>query len=77
MLIFVKNQRALPRKSLFCFTFASVILNPKMSMSMEKQNKIDPKGVSKWIAIIVAILSAIAGALGESASGFVGGMLGI
>ena len=46
-------------------------------MSMEKQNKIDPKGVSKWIAIIIAVLSAIAGALGESASGFVGGMLGI
>lgn len=77
MLIFVKNQWKLSRKSVLCFTFASVIVNPKMSMFMEKQNKIDPKGVSKWIAIIVAILSAIAGALGESASGFVGGMLGL
>ena len=77
MLIFVKNQRTLSRKSVLCITFAAVIVNPKISMSMEKQNKIDPKGVSKWIAIIVAILSAIAGALGESASGFVGGMLGL
>lgn len=76
MLNFVKNQRALSRKSVFCITFATVIVNPKMSMSMEKQNKIDPKGVSKWIAIIIAVLSAIAGALGESATGYVGGLLG-
>lgn len=33
--------------------------------------KIDPQGVKKWIAIIIAVLSAIAGALGESATGYV------
>ncbi len=37
--------------------------------------KIDPKGVKKWIAIIIAVLSAIAGALGESATGFIGAAL--
>lgn len=77
MLNFVKIQRALSRKSVFNFTFAVVILKPKMSMSMEKENKIDPKGVKKWIAIIIAVLSAIAGALGESATSFMGGLLGI
>lgn len=36
---------------------------------MEKnQNDIDPSKVKKWIAVIIAILSAIAGALGESAT---------
>lgn len=38
--------------------------------------KIDPKGVKKWIAIIIAVLSAIAGALGESASGIATHILG-
>lgn len=35
-----------------------------------KQNKedVDPKVVKKWIAVLIAILSAIAGALGESAT---------
>lgn len=37
--------------------------------------KIDPKGIKKWIAIIIAVLSAIAGALGESATGFIGNAL--
>lgn len=37
--------------------------------------KIDPKGIKKWIAIIIAVLSAIAGALGESATGFVASAL--
>ena len=46
-------------------------------MAKEKENKIDPKGVKKWIAIIIAVLSAIAGALGESATSFVGGLLGL
>lgn len=77
MLNFVKIQRTLSRKSDYDCTFADVILNPKMSMSMEKENKIDPKGLKKWIAIIIAVLSAIAGALGESATGYVGGLLGI
>lgn len=39
------------------------------------EEKIDPKGIKKWITIIIAVLSAIAGALGESATGFVGGLL--
>ena len=38
-------------------------------------DKIDPGKVSKWIAVIVAILSAIAGALGESATHVMGGLL--
>jgi hypothetical protein len=38
---------------------------------MSKEN-IDPTVVKKWIAIIIAVLSAIAGALGESATGFLG-----
>lgn len=37
--------------------------------------KIDPQGVRKWIALVIAILSAIAGALGESATNFVGNLL--
>lgn len=37
--------------------------------------KIDPKGIKKWIAIIIAVLSAIAGALGESATGFLAATL--
>lgn len=41
---------------------------------MSKQN-VDPKGIKKWIAIVIAILSAIAGALGESATGFIGATL--
>ena len=77
MLNFVKIQQTLSRKSLFRITFAVVNQNPKMSMFMEKENKIDPKGVKKWIAIIIAVLSAIAGALGESATGYVGGLLGL
>lgn len=39
--------------------------------------KVDPKGIKKWIAIIIAVLSAIAGALGESATSFVGNALGL
>ena len=77
MLNFVKIQRALSRKSILCFTFAVVILNPVMAMAKEKENKLDPKGVKKWIAIIIAVLSAIAGALGESATSFMGGLLGL
>ena len=49
--------------------FASQILN------IMSTQKIDPKGVKKWIAIIIAVLSAIAGALGETATGFIGGAL--
>lgn len=43
---------------------------------MEKnKNDVDPSKVKKWIAVIIAILSAIAGALGESATGFIGNIL--
>ena len=38
--------------------------------------KFDPKGVKKWIAIIIAVLSAIAGALGESATSIATNILG-
>ena len=37
--------------------------------------KIDPKGIKKWIAIVIAVLSAIAGALGESATGLTAAIL--
>lgn len=40
-------------------------------MSNKNQKDIDPTMVKKWIAIVIAILSAIAGALGESATSFV------
>lgn len=39
---------------------------------MEENKNLDPTKVKKWIAVIIAILSAIAGALGESATGFIG-----
>ena len=38
----------------------------------QEQKDIDPQKVKTWIGIIIAILSAIAGALGESATGFIG-----
>lgn len=39
------------------------------------KNDIDPTKVKKWIAVIIAILSAIAGALGESATGFLSNIM--
>lgn len=43
---------------------------------MEQKNKdLDPTKVKKWIAVIIAILSAIAGALGESATGFISNII--
>lgn len=41
----------------------------------EKNENVDPTKIKKWIAVIIAILSAIAGALGESATGFVSNIL--
>lgn len=38
------------------------------------QNNVDPTTLKKWIAVVIAILSAIAGALGESATGFIAKM---
>lgn len=38
---------------------------------MKKTENCDPTVVKKWIAIVIAILSAIAGALGESATNVV------
>lgn len=46
-------------------------------MTMNDEKQIDPKGLKKWIAVVIAILSAIAGALGESATSFVGNVLGL
>lgn len=40
-------------------------------MAKEHNNNIDPTVVKKWLAIIIAILSAIAGAIGENAIGLV------
>ena len=38
---------------------------------------IEPQKVKKWIAVVVAILSAIAGALGESATKVTASLLGL
>lgn len=38
---------------------------------MKQENKnVDPSVVKKWIAIVIAVLSAIAGAIGGSATNF-------
>lgn len=39
---------------------------------MKSNKDCDPNVIKKWIAIVIAVLSAIAGALGESATGFIG-----
>lgn len=44
-------------------------------MSQNNQKNVDPTVLKKWIAVIIAILSAIAGALGESATGFISNIL--
>lgn len=38
---------------------------------MKKDENINPDTVKKIITVIIAILSAIAGALGESSTGFI------
>lgn len=50
-----------------------MFVQSKIAKIMSK-DKIDPGKVSKWIAVIIAILSAIAGALGESATHVMGSM---
>lgn len=37
-------------------------------MSKKENNNVDPTVVKKWIAIIIAVLSAIAGAIGGNAA---------
>lgn len=39
--------------------------------------KVSPGAIKKWVAVVIAILSAIAGALGESASNVTASLLGI
>ena len=63
----------------FLHTFAAVskpimFVQSKIAKIMSK-DKIDPGKISKWIAAIIAILSAIAGALGESAAHVMGSIL--
>ena len=41
------------------------------------EKKIEPKAIKKWVAIIIAVLSAIAGALGESVSNVTASLFGI
>lgn len=48
----------------------------KIEYSMANEN-VDPQKVKKWIAVIIAILSAIAGALGESATKVTASLLGL
>jgi hypothetical protein len=43
-------------------------------MSVEK---VSPGTIKKWVTVVIAILSAIAGALGESASNVTASLLGI
>lgn len=63
----------------FLHTFAAVsrpkmFVQSKIAKIMSKE-KIDPGKVSKWITAIIAILSAIAGALGESATHVMGSIM--
>lgn len=58
----------------------SCIFAPKLSIKIEttmSENKVEPQKVKKWIAVIIAILSAIAGALGESATNVTASLLGL
>lgn len=48
----------------------------KIERIMSEQG-IEPQKVKKWITIVIAILSAIAGALGESASKVTASLLGL
>ena len=48
----------------------------KIERIMSEQG-IEPKRVKKWITIVIAILSAIAGALGESQSNVTASLLGL
>lgn len=41
------------------------------------KEKVDPKKVKTWIAVIIAILSAIAGALTDNQTDFVAHLFGI
>ena len=45
-------------------------------MSKNNQQGIDPQKVKHWITVIIAILSAIAGAIGEASAHIVGAMIG-
>ncbi len=52
-----------------------MILKKKIYCMENGKQNIDPTKVKKWIAVIIAILSAIAGALGESAVGFISNLI--
>lgn len=43
-------------------------------MSNKKEN-IDVPTVKKWLKVIIAVLSALMGALAENATNFIGGLL--
>ena len=63
----------------FLHTFAAVS-RPKMFVQSKiakimSEKKIEPGKISKWITVIIAILSAIAGALGESATHVMGSIM--
>lgn len=48
------------------------MFNLNFFIMQNKNENLDPTKVKKWIAVIIAILSAIAGALGEAAINFAG-----
>lgn len=65
---------------LFCCIEKSLYLCRRKSIKIEQvmSNKsVEPQKVKKWIAVIIAILSAIAGALGESATNVTASLLGL
>lgn len=44
---------------------------------MNEQKNIDPKRLGRWIRLAIAILSALARALAENATSFVGNLLNL
>lgn len=41
------------------------------------KEKIDPEKVQKWIKVVIAVLSALAGALLENATSLIGGFVNL
>lgn len=67
---------AQPPRQKYCPVFEKSCIFASQTYNAMSTQKIDPKGIKKWIAIIIAVLSAIAGALGESATGVATHILG-
>ncbi len=46
-------------------------------MANKKQDDLDPQVVKRWLTILIALLSALAGAIGEASAHVLGGYLSI